>query len=182
MTNTILLKCVCVCVCVYMRVCVCACMRVCTCMCTCVCMHVCVCVRVYTHIYRHTCIPPCVCCRFYMCNKLTWPVFTEPCLNVHLHDIVTGKYKNAVYAKYEAHRENGKGEWVRNGESSAVFLCTMEISPHPHPHPHHPQPQDWVPKGWRLTQKKMTLSKEMSVFGLFQGHTNKHACTHIALI
>ena len=49
-------------------------------------------------------------------------MLSEPCLNVHLHDIVSGKYKNAVYAKYEAHRENGKGEWVREGKHLAVSL------------------------------------------------------------
>ncbi|XP_076439227.1 cilia- and flagella-associated protein 337-like isoform X1 [Babylonia areolata] len=52
----------------------------------------------------------------------------EPCLNVHLPDIIAGKYKNAVYAKYEAHRENGKGEWVREVKYSQYLECFISCA------------------------------------------------------
>ncbi|KAK7491119.1 hypothetical protein BaRGS_00017683, partial [Batillaria attramentaria] len=52
----------------------------------------------------------------------------EPCLNVHLHDILSGKYKNAVYAKYEAHRENGRGEWVREVKYSQYLECFISCA------------------------------------------------------
>ncbi|KAK7096335.1 hypothetical protein V1264_005639 [Littorina saxatilis] len=52
----------------------------------------------------------------------------EPCLNVHLHDIVSGKYKNAAFAKYEAHRENGKGEWIREVRYSQYLECFISCA------------------------------------------------------
>ncbi|XP_025081449.1 WD repeat-containing protein 49-like isoform X2 [Pomacea canaliculata] len=52
----------------------------------------------------------------------------EPCLNVHLHDIVIGKYKNAAYTSYEAHKENGKGEWVREVRYSHYLECFISCA------------------------------------------------------
>ena len=153
----------------------CVCARVCAPVCACMCVYVCVCTHTYTG--THAFLRVCVSCRFYMCNKLTWPVFTEPCLNVHLHDIVTGKYKNAVYAKYEAHRENGKGEWVRNGESSAVFLCTMEISPPPPPPPTPPSaPRLGAKRLASYSEEDDSLEGNVCIWS-FSG-THKQTCMH----
>ncbi|CAL1538101.1 unnamed protein product [Lymnaea stagnalis] len=52
----------------------------------------------------------------------------EPCLNIQLQDIVSGKYKNAAFAKYEAHNENGKGEWVRGVHYSHYLECFISCA------------------------------------------------------
>ena len=49
----------------------------------------------------------------------------EPCLNVQLKDITSGKYKNATYTKYEAHNEKNRGEWVRQGGLHNFFFLTI---------------------------------------------------------
>ena len=52
---------------------------------------------------------------------------SEPCLNVQLKDITSGKYKNATYTKYEAHVEKGKGEWVRAGKGIFFFFLSTQV-------------------------------------------------------
>ncbi|GFN83299.1 WD repeat-containing protein 49-like [Plakobranchus ocellatus] len=52
----------------------------------------------------------------------------EPCLNVQLKDIISGKYKNATYTKYEAHVEKGKGEWVRAVKYSHYLECFISCA------------------------------------------------------
>lgn len=52
----------------------------------------------------------------------------EPCLNVQLKDITSGKYKNATYTKYEAHVEKGKGEWVRAVKYSHYLECFISCA------------------------------------------------------
>ncbi|XP_059162775.1 WD repeat-containing protein 49-like isoform X2 [Physella acuta] len=52
----------------------------------------------------------------------------EPCLNIQLKDIASGKYKNATFAKYEAHNENNKGEWVRGVQYSHYLECFISCA------------------------------------------------------
>lgn len=42
-------------------------------------------------------------------------LFAEPCLNVQLHDIIKGVYKNAMFNRYQGHTE-----WVRRGKAKDV--------------------------------------------------------------
>ena len=51
----------------------------------------------------------------------------EPCLNVQLKDVVSGKYKNATYTKYEAHNEKNRGEWVRQGEMPSPYMTQSNM-------------------------------------------------------
>lgn len=48
----------------------------------------------------------------------------EPCLNVQLKDIISGRYKNVTHTEYDAHVENSKGEWVRKG----MYICAAYIN------------------------------------------------------
>ncbi|CAG5124372.1 unnamed protein product, partial [Candidula unifasciata] len=52
----------------------------------------------------------------------------EPCLNVQLKDIMSGKYKNATHAQYSAHVENNKGEWVRKVVYSHHLECFVSCA------------------------------------------------------
>ncbi|XP_035829374.1 uncharacterized protein LOC101863074 [Aplysia californica] len=78
----------------------------------------------------------------------------EPCLNVQLKDIVSGKYKNATYAKYEAHNEKNRGEWVRQVIYSQYLECFISCAT---------TTSNAVVIGWMEKHQNINLTKKLSL-------------------
>ncbi|XP_064596054.1 WD repeat-containing protein 49-like isoform X2 [Liolophura sinensis] len=79
----------------------------------------------------------------------------EPCLNVQLHDIIKGVYKNAMFNRYQGHTE-----WVRRVKYSQHLECFVSCA------------TTWdnsVVIGWMEKHTSVNQSNRMTTFQISQG-------------